>query len=64
MRPQQLEGFDNHREVVLSKMDIWSSKKAFKRLASCHLKQKGGCRYRDDECKKHHALLVVGFWAL
>jgi hypothetical protein len=40
--------------VVLSKMEIQASRQALKRLTCYHWKQKGGCRYRDDECQYAH----------
>lgn len=42
------------QEPVLSKLEIQASKKALKRLTCYHWKQKGGCRYRDDECQYAH----------
>jgi hypothetical protein len=40
--------------AVSSKMEIQSSKKSLKHLTCYHWKQRGGCRYREDECQYAH----------
>jgi hypothetical protein len=47
-RTQQLQ------ETVLSKPVNISGKKSFKHLTCYHWKQRGGCRYREDECQYAH----------
>ena len=47
-RTQQLQ------ETILSKPANISGKKPLKHLTCYHWKQKGGCRYREDECQYAH----------
>jgi hypothetical protein len=42
------------QEVILSKLETQSSKKSLKHLTCYHWKQRGGCRYREDECQYAH----------
>jgi hypothetical protein len=42
------------KEPVFSKMEIQASRQALKHLTCYHWKQKGGCRFRDDECQYAH----------
>jgi hypothetical protein len=42
------------QEAVLSTTEIPLSKTSLKRLTCYHWKQRGGCRYRDDECQYAH----------
>jgi hypothetical protein len=47
-RTQQLQ------ETILSKPVNMSGKKSLKHLTCYHWKQRGGCRYREDECQYAH----------
>jgi hypothetical protein len=42
------------QEAALSTKEIQLSKPSLKRLTCYHWKQRGGCRYRDDECQYAH----------
>jgi hypothetical protein len=42
------------QETILSKPANMSGKKSLKHLTCYHWKQRGGCRYREDECQYAH----------
>ena len=42
------------QETSLSKIDMQPLRKSLKHLTCYHWKQRGGCRYREDECQYAH----------